>query len=79
MILVLWVSLFDMADINNTEGDTTLQECLSLTITYSASVDDVVSRQKEIMEAEGEVAAPVWFTNNDFKDLLQKLKKVSFL
>lgn len=79
MILVLWVSLFDMADKNNTEGDTGLQECLSLTITYSASVDDVVSRQKEIMEAEGEVAASVWFTNNDFKDLLQKLKKVSFL
>ena len=85
MILVLWGSLFDMAlneDINNTEGEATLQdfkkECLLLTITYSASVDDVVARQKEIMQTEAEDdTASTWFTNDDFKDLLKKLKKVS--
>ena len=70
-------------DINNTEGDATLQdfkkECLLLTITYSASVDDVVARQNEIMKTEAEDAAPpTWFTNKDFKDLLKKLKSVSF-
>lgn len=83
MILVLWGSLFDMAfneDINNTEGDATLQDlkngCLLLTITYSASVDDVVARQNEIMKTD---AASIWFTNDDFKDLLKNLKSVSFL
>ena len=70
-------------DINNTEGDATLQdfnkECLLLTITYSASVDDLVVRQKEIMKIEAEDdTGPAWFTNEDFEDLLKKLKSVSF-
>ena len=71
-------------DLNNTEGDPTLQdfkkECLLLTIMYSASVDDVVARQNEIMKTEAEDDAPptTWFTNKDFKDLLKKLKSVSF-
>lgn len=49
---------------------------LLVTITYPPQVSTVVSKQKELLKSKSIKSSAVWFTEEDFKNVLVEVKKV---